>query len=231
MNILIVGINGRMGQMLKEVAIKNNHKIIAGIDIKKDVKNNIFNNFKLPKNILEKIDIVIDFALPSVLNEEIDFCVKNNKKLIICSTGHTKEQIETIEKASKIIPIFKTTNTSVGIALILKILHENINILKDYQIELVEKHHAQKKDSPSGTAKSILNELDKAQKNIPCHSMRAGSVTGEHEILLFANGEQISIKHIAESRELFATGAIKIAEFMKKIKAPRLYNMFDLLAK
>ena len=83
MNILIVGINGRMGQMLKEVAIKNNHKIIAGIDIKKDVKNNIFNNFKLPKNISEKIDIVIDFALPSVLNEEIDFCVDINKKLII----------------------------------------------------------------------------------------------------------------------------------------------------
>ena len=229
MNILLVGINGKMGKILKNIAIKNNHNIIAGIDIKKDLKNNIFNNFKLSKNIIEKIDIVVDFALAGVLNEEIDFCVKNNKKLIICSTGHTKEQISLIESASKKIPIFKTANTSVGIALILKILRENKNILKDYHIEIIEKHHAQKKDSPSGTAKSFLMELDGSIKNVHCHSLRAGSVTGEHEILMFADGEQISIKHIAQSRELFANGAIKIAEFMQKAELPKLYGMTDLM--
>ena len=229
MNILIVGINGKMGQNLKNVAENNNHKIIAGIDVKPDLKNNIFNNFNLPKSIIEQIDIVIDFALPNALKDELDFCTRHNKKLIICSTGHSKEQLTLIEKACKKIPIFKTTNTSLGIAFILKILTDNLGILNEYDIGILEKHHLQKKDAPSGTAKSILQALSPLKKDVFCHSIRAGNVAGEHEIMLFFGEEQIYIKHIAQSRKLFAQGAVKIINFMQTQNQKKLYNMQDLL--
>lgn len=230
MNILIIGINGKMGKMLNSVANDNNCKIVAGID--KNAKNydkntKIYENFeKIPEIITKKVDIVIDFALPDIINSELNYCIKNNKKLIICSTGHTEKQLQDIKIASKKIPIFKTANTSVGIALIQKILKDNLNIINDYRIEIIEKHHKNKKDKPSGTAKEMLNILNN-QPN--CYSIRAGSIVGEHEILLFGESEQISIKHIAESRTLFAIGAIKIAKFMHKQNLAKLYDMNDLL--
>lgn len=232
MNILIVGINGRMGQILKNIAISKNYSIVAGIDknidkVEKNIK--IFNKFeKMPQLIVDKIDIVIDFALPEIIDEELDFCIKNNKKLVICSTGHNQKQLQKIKQASNIVPVFKTANTSIGVALIEKMLQDNLNILSEYQIEIIEKHHKNKMDMPSGTAQ----ELSKILNNKPnCYSVRAGSVVGEHEILLFGDEEQISIKHMAESRGLFAFGAIKIAEFMQKQNSAKLYSMKDLLNK
>lgn len=232
MNILIVGINGRMGQILKNIAISKNYNIVAGIDknidkVEKNIK--IFNKFeKMPQLIVDKIDIVIDFALPEIIDEELDFCIKNNKKLVICSTGHNQKQLQKIKQASNIVPVFKTANTSIGVALIEKMLQDNLNILSEYQIEIIEKHHKNKMDMPSGTAQ----ELSKILNNKPnCYSVRAGSVVGEHEILLFGDEEQISIKHMAESRGLFAFGAIKIAEFMQKQNSAKLYSMKDLLNK
>ena len=150
MNILIVGINGKMGKILNSVAKDNNCKIVAGID--KNTKNydkntKIYENFeKIPEIITKKVDIVIDFALPDIINSELNYCIKNNKKLIICSTGHTEKQSQDIKMASKKIPIFKTANTSVGIALIQKILKDNLNIINDYRIEIIEKHHKNKKN-------------------------------------------------------------------------------------
>lgn len=228
MNILLVGINGRMGQYLKNIAINAGNKIIAGIDIKNDIKNNIYNNFNINKNIIKDIDIVIDFSMPNIIDEELGFCIKNNKKLIICATGHTQDQIKLIENASKKVPIFLTANTSLGIALISKILKDNLDVINQYQVDIIEKHHINKKDAPSGTAKGFLQVLNKKANNVNCYSLRAGSVPGEHEILLFGTGEQISIKHIAESRELFAVGALRIAEFMKNITKPSLYGMEDM---
>lgn len=229
MNLLIVGINGKMGQILGNIAKENGYNVV-GMDknintLDKNIK--VFENFdKISSELSKKIDVVIDFALPEVITDELEFCIKNHKKLIICSTGHNRKQFKSIEQASNIIPIFKASNTSIGIALVEKILRDNLSILSTYQIEIIEKHHKNKKDIPSGTAKEVLSTL-KNKANI--YSIRAGSVVGEHEILLFGNDEQISIKHIAESKKLFAFGAIKIAEFMQKQNSARLYSMNDLL--
>lgn len=230
MNILLVGINGKMGQMLKSIAISKNYNIVAGIDknTDKDEKTiKIFDKFEqIPQLIVNNIDIVIDFALPEIIDEELDFCIKNNKKLVICSTGHNQKQLQKIKQASNIVPVFKTANTSIGVALLEKMLQDNLNILSEYQIEIIEKHHKNKIDKPSGTAKELLKILNDKPN---CYSIRAGSVVGEHEILLFGNEEQISIKHKAESRGLFAFGAIKIAEFMQTQNSAKLYTMKNLL--
>ncbi len=229
MNILIAGINGKMGRATKLEALKRGHEVVAGIDTACDKQNNVYADFILPKAVTDKIQVVVDFSLPSILEEELGYCVKNNKKLVICATGHSQKQQELIEKASEYIPIFKTTNTSIGVALVNKILAENLDTLKQYDIQIIEKHHIHKKDAPSGTAKTLLNTLKPLGRDISCHSLRAGTVCGEHQVLLFGDGEQITITHTAESRALFASGAIKIAEFMQNINSAGLYSMNDIL--
>lgn len=228
MQIILVGINGKMGQILNNIANKNGHKIIAGIDVKNSGKN-IYTNFNLPQKILKNSDIVVDFARSEALEEEIEFCKNNNLKLIICSTGHSKKQLNLIKNASKKIPIFLAPNTSLGVAIISKILNDNLRLLKQYDISIIEKHHSQKVDSPSGTAKAFLKDLKPLNKKIDCVSLRHGTVFGEHQILLFGQGEQIEIKHVAQSRELFALGTLRIVEFMKNICHAGLYTMQDIL--
>ena len=225
MKIILVGANGKMGRAICEVAKANNLQIIAKID-KIGAEYTNFNN--IPQNITKSADVVLDFAMPEVLDDELDFCIKNNKKLVICCTGHSPIQEEKLAQASKKIAIFKTANTSVGIALINRILNDYAHVFEDYQTAILEKHHKNKKDIPSGTAKKFIDIL--ASKNIACdcHSIRAGSCAGEHQILLFNEHEQISICHTAESRILFALGAINICYFLKE--QPRgFYDMENFL--
>lgn len=232
MNILLIGANGKMGKCIVN-CLSENAKIIAGIDNNKNEKLHgnlfpIYNGFeKLDKEKIENIDVVLDFALPSILRKELMFCVKYKKPLVICSTGHLEDELKLIEKASEVIPIFKTTNTSFGVALINKIIKENINSFCNFDICVLEKHHRNKKDSPSGTAKTILSNFSDCG-NVDNFSIRAGTVVGEHEIMIFGDGEQISIKHIAESRDLFAKSAINICEFLIKQNKCKLYEMNDL---
>lgn len=230
MNILLIGLNGKMGQeILKHQS--NEFCVVAGVD---KVKNNnhqikTFSSFcEIEKKIVDKIDIVVDFCLPEVLDDELNFCKRHNKKLVICSTGHSKEQIKEIENYSKYFSIFKTSNTSFGVALLNKIIRDNIEALKKYDITVLEKHHKNKKDAPSGTAKTIIENFEKYGTIINNVSVRGGSVVGEHEIMLLGNGEQIYIKHVAENRSLFALGAIDICKFMIKQADKKLYCMNDL---
>lgn len=240
MNILLVGINGRMGQEILKLAeekFDNEINIVAGIDkvetCEKYKKNNkkieIFGEFSnIYQNLIEKIDIVLDFSSPKIIQEELMFCKKYNKKLIVCSTGHSEENIKLIKKYSGYIPIFLSPNTSMGVAFLVSILKSYIKFIKNYEIKIIETHHKNKKDTPSGTAKSFIDELKSHYLNAEVISLRGGNCPGEHEIVLLGQNEKISIKHEAYSRELFAEGALKIAEFMKDKKAG-LYTMELLL--
>lgn len=234
MNILLVGASGRMGERIQNIKMEGVN-IIAGIDKKNDVNIcggciKIYKNFsELEDYLINKIDIILDFAEPNVLKDELLFAIKNKKKLVICSTGHNESEMKLIEKASRIIPIFKTSNTSYGIALINKIIKDNIPNFADYDVFVFEKHHKNKKDAPSGTAKTIISNFEHFGRGVDYGSARGGSVVGEHEIILLGDGEQICLKHIAENRELFAVGALKICKFMNKQKECRLYFMEDLL--
>lgn len=225
MNIILVGSNGKMGKMITSLATSQNSKIIAKID-KNGEKTANFS--EISQKIIKSADIVIDFALPDVIESELDFCIKNNKKLLICSTGHTPIQEQKIISASKKIPIFKTANTSLGIALIKKILNDYNKIISKYEIAIIDKHHSQKKDSPSGTAKMFANELQSHDIQPTIKSIRAGTCIGEHQILLFNDFEQLTITHTAESRQLFAINALKICSYLATL-SPGLYSMDDYL--
>lgn len=225
MNIILVGADGKMGRIVSHIAQEKNIKIIAKID--KNYKK--YTNFdKIPQNIIKKADLVLDFAMPEVLDKEIEFCLKHNIKMVICSTGHSKKQEQKILFASKKIAIFKTSNTSIGVALINKILNDNSKILKEYNISIIDKHHKNKKDSPSGTADNFLKTLNINNIDAKCMSIRSGTCIGEHNILMYGDYEQICLSHIAESRTLFALGALKICEYVQSLNSG-FYNMENFL--
>ena len=233
MNILLVGLNGRMGKKVVD-ASHDNFKIVAGVDKSLQIESgDIINKYikfsDIENYIIDKIDVVLDFAVPEVLKDELLFCIKNKKPLVICSTGHNEQDLNLIKAASRAIPIFKTSNTSFGVALINKIIKDNVLAFANYDLFVLEKHHKNKKDAPSGSAKTIIENLEVAGNRVEYASVRGGSVVGEHEIMLLGDGEQISIKHTAESRDLFAKSALKICDFISKQKIKKLYGMEDII--
>jgi len=232
MKILISGISGKMGQILKSDVIEHKSTtFVGGFDLVKDFKDAI------------DFDVLIDFSHHSQIKDVIDFAVKNNKPLVTATTGLTDEDYQYIEKKAKDIAIFQSHNFSYGIQVLLKALNAVLPIVDDFDIEVVEKHHQYKVDAPSGTAKMIIEDIKKVRKNarvvnhyeqkrnkedIGVHALRAGTIVGEHEILLASKDEMITIKHEALSKQIFSQGAIRAALFIKNKKSG-LFNMNDLV--
>lgn len=246
--VIINGCSGKMGGVVTEVAKSfPNIEIVAGIDkYKKDGLNyKIFSN---PLEVNIDYDVLLDFSRPEALKGLLDLSCRDNKPLIICSTGFNEEELKLIEETSKIIPIFRSANMSLGVNLINSILRKISPILyENYDIEIIEKHHNQKVDSPSGTAilladtikDSIPNDIEfiygrkgKAKRKkdeIGIHALRGGSIVGDHDVIFAGIGEVIELSHKAISREVFALGAIKACEYMVTITTCGLYNMDDIL--
>lgn len=178
----------------------------------------------------------------------MDFAVAKGKPCVICTTGQTDEELELIRKASESIPMFRSGNMSLGINLISTLAAEAAKTLgDDFDVEIIEKHHRNKLDAPSGTALMLAEEIKQARdgeceyvygradrrmarpKNeIGISSIRGGDIVGEHEVLFCGGGEVISIKHIAESREVFAHGALHAAEYIVG-KGAGMYSMKELI--
>lgn len=240
MNILLVGAMGKMANSVKDIALENNIKIIAELDKNFDVftskgkienkaknKQNCYTEFsQIPNEIVKQIDVVLDFSSPEILKEEIKFCVIHSLPILICTTGHNESNLKLIKKHSKIIPIFISANTSFGINLISSILKSYSKFFDGYNINIVETHHKNKLDAPSGTAKLFAQIL--SSYSPATHSIRAGEIVGTHDIILTNTFEQITISHIAFDRKLFAQGAIKICHFLNKKLAPKVYTMEDI---
>lgn len=249
-SIMLNGACGKMGlEFAKVVAGRNEEaKIIAGIDIKKPDGQNLF-DFSVSENFPDvKADVVVDFSNPSALNKILNFAEKTKTAVVLATTGYNKKQVEQIKKASENIPIFFTFNMSIGINLLINLVKKAMLTLGDaFDIEIVEKHHNQKIDAPSGTALMIADELnieangkfkyvfnrhDVLQKRgcneIGIHSIRGGNIVGEHEVIFAGRDEVVSIKHEASSKKIFAQGALRAAIFVKG-KPPRLYDMNDLI--
>ena len=228
MNILLVGANGRMGKAIQEID-NNKVKIIAGVDLFTDGKIPIFLSFnEIDQNTLAKIDMVLDFSSPTILEAELEFCKQHRFSLIICCTGHTKKQLRAIKDYAKHMPILKTQNTSTGIFLIKTMLNSGKQMLDGFDVCIIETHHKNKKDKPSGTAKMLMDTLGNKQE-LSVYSIRGGTNAGEHEIKLMGEYESISIKHVAEDRKLFAVGAIKICEKFSHISKNGYYELDDIL--
>lgn len=246
--IILNGCNGKMGKTISSI-IQNYPFlcIVAGIDKKADILNNPFPIFDDIKKCTIIGDIILDFSRPDSLAEVVQYAIINKLSIILCTTGYSTEQIEYINELSKDIPIFKSANMSIGVNVINSILKSISGFLfENYDIEIIEKHHNQKIDAPSGTALLLANTIKQSvlthteftygregvskrqHEEIGIHAVRGGSIVGDHEVIFAGQGEVIEIKHSALSREVFAVGALKACEFMIG-KAPGLYNMDDVI--
>ena len=229
-----------MASFVKESIESSNHKCVGMYD---PLGNG---NYKDLKEIVNKIDGIIDFSHFSLTEEILKYAIEINSPLVIATTGHTDEQKLKIEEASKKIAILKATNTSLGVNIMNQIVSYATKLLADFDIELIEKHHNRKIDAPSGTAVTLLEVINesfsekknfvygregnkKREKNeIGVHAIRAGNIVGEHTVIFSSGDEIIEIKHEALSRKIFADGAVKA--ILSLISKPSgLYLMKDIL--
>ena len=195
----------------------------------------------------EKGDIIIDFSHFSRIPNMLNFAVNNNIPIVICTTGYDDKILNQIKEASSKIPILLSSNTSIGINLMNDLVSKMAENLNGFDIEIIETHHNKKVDSPSGTAKTLFNAINQTLENkmnlingregnhkrdkneIGIHSIRGGSVVGEHRVIFYGDDEAIEIKHSAMSKKIFVYGAIKAAKFLIG-KKPNLYGMKDVLS-
>ncbi len=247
--IAICGACGKMGRVIADIIDKRDDcEVCAGID----KINDNYASFPIvdtPQMLIEKPDVIIDFSHPSTLDSLLDYCLTNSVPLVIATTGYTDEQIVKIKKAAESMPLFFTFNMSLGINLLAELARKATSVLEgQFDIEIVEKHHNQKIDAPSGTAimlADVINDtLEKkcsytydrhsvrakrSSNEIGIHSIRGGNIVGEHEIIFAGQDEVITLKHEAHSKSVFAVGSVNAALFLNG-KPARLYDMSDLLA-
>ncbi len=240
MQIVINGANGKMGHMIAEMAGEDN--IAARVDITFENSHGCYKNLN---DFNGAADCVIDFSNHKAVNGLLEYCKKRNLPVLIASTGHTEDEIKMIHEAAKQIPVFFSPNMSIGVALLADVAERVAKLFGDCDIELIETHHNQKLDVPSGTALMLAQRIKEAKPDlvfnvgrhengkrpaneIGIHSLRYGSEVGTHEII-FSNGlETITLKHDAKNRALFARGALAAAKWLLD-KSAGLYTMKDFL--
>ena len=248
--VMISGCNGRMGQVVTAMCAENpNIQVVAGVDVN-PAKKNDYPVYTDPMEFNGHVDCIIDFSNPAALPALLGYCKKSGAAVVLATTGYTQEQLETIQAASKEIRIFKSANMSLGINVLLSLVKQAAKVLgSSCDIEIVEKHHNRKLDAPSGTAIMIADaaasELKaqpeyvferhsvrqpRGKQEIGISSVRGGTIVGEHEILFAGADEVLEIRHAAYSREIFANGAVRAAEFLSGRTAPGMYNMEDLVS-
>lgn len=247
-NIIICGANGKMGKMVYNcVQERDDCKVVGGIDMNTEPYAD-FPIYASPKEIAQKPDVIIDFSHPSSLDGLIEYGLMTGTPVIFTTTGYSDEQVAKIKAAAEHFPVFFSWNMSLGINLLVQLAKKAVSVLGDqFDVEIIEKHHNQKIDAPSGTAlmiaKGINEEYDntknyiydrhsvrkKRDKNeIGIHSVRGGTIVGEHEIIFAGHDEVITLSHSAASKGVFAVGAINAAVFIKG-KSAGLYDMSDII--
>ena len=245
--VMVNGCNGKMGQIVCELIEKNEKMVLnGGIDKINNGNSNVPVYTKLDE-ITEKPNIIIDFSVPNATFNILEYAKKNHISVVIATTGFSGEEEKKIIEYSKYIPIFKSANMSFSINMFQHLLKEITPKLKGTDIEIIEAHHNRKIDSPSGTAQMLADTINEAlggthhfeynrhakhekrEKNeIGIASIRGGNIVGEHTVLFLGEYETFEIKHTSYSRNVFAEGAIKAAEFLIN-KPDGLYNMNDLV--
>ncbi len=245
-SIIINGALGFMGRVIADTVKKNDDlEVVCGFDIKQD-EASMFPVYSSPDDFKGSADVIIDFSHPSSFDGILKYAVDTKTPIVFATTGLSDEQKAKMKEASAKTAIFYSANMSLGISVITALAKRAAEILgKDFDIEIIEKHHHRKLDAPSGTALAIAEELNenddfefvydrhsvrKARdpKEIGIHSVRGGTIVGEHTVLFAGNDEVIEIKHSANSREIFATGAIAAARFLKG-KPSGMYSMKDIV--
>lgn len=246
-NVLLSGACGKMGNAVTRCCKEDeNLKIIAGVDRVEALYD--YPIFKSFDDVNVTPDVIIDFSNVSVLDSLLKYAIKNNIPVVLATTGYSEVQIAQIKDAANKIPVFFTANMSLGVNLLSSLAKYAAGILGgDFDIEIVEKHHNQKLDAPSGTALMLANAVNevfddkynyeydrhskrqKRPKNeIGIHAIRGGTIVGEHDVIFAGHDEVITLSHSAQSKEVFASGSIKAAKFIIG-KPCGLYDMCSIL--
>lgn len=247
--IIVSGCNGHMGQSVVSIcAGKEDMEIVAGFN-RTPVKKNDFPVYADPMEYAGAADVIVDFSHPDNLDGLLGYAVKRHIPVVLCTTGYSGEQLEKIRAAAAKVPVFRSGNMSLGVNLLLRLVREASAVLgESFDVEIIEKHHNRKVDAPSGTALMLADAASEAlpydakyvydrqsvrrrreRNEIGISSIRGGSIVGEHEVLFAGPDEVLELKHSAQSRDVFANGAVTAARFMAGVKKPGSYTMDDVL--
>ena len=248
LNILLCGCGGRMGAALSEVATAAGDRIVAGIDINPTAANP-YPVYTSPEEFGGRADVIVDFSHHSALSGLLQYARRTATPIVICTTGHSEEELAEMKAASAHVPVFFSRNMSLGINLLMALCRKAAAMLgSDFDVEIIEKHHSKKLDAPSGTALMLADAIRSADQGtqhpyvyerasvrrertrgeIGISAVRGGTIVGEHEVLFCGKDEIVTLAHSAASREVFATGALRAARFMKG-KPAGFYNMDDVV--
>ena len=243
------GCNGKMGRVISQLVKEDeNAVIVAGVDISGEQ----LEDYPVYQSIAEcdvKADALIDFSAPVALDGILAYGMEKKLPLVLCTTGYNAEELQKIAEASKKVAVLRSANMSLGINLLLSLVQSAAKVLAeaDFDIELVEKHHNQKVDAPSGTALALADAINEAlhneysyqydrskervkrdKKEIGISAVRGGSIVGEHEVIFAGTDEVIEIKHTAYSKAIFGKGAVAAAKYLAG-KSAGMYGMKDVI--
>lgn len=247
--VIMHGCNGKMGQTITGLIVADEEiEIVAGVDARDEGKN-AYPVFQSIADCTVEADAVIDFSVAAAVDGLLDYCVDKKIPCVLCTTGLSQEQLEKVKEASKKVAVLKSANMSLGINMLLKLLREAAGILAPagFDMEIVEKHHNQKVDAPSGTALALADAIneqmdhayeyvyDRSQirakrndKEIGISAVRGGTIVGDHDVIFAGADEVVTFSHRAYSKAVFGKGAIQAAKFLKGRPAG-MYDMADVI--
>ncbi|MEG1576895.1 MAG: 4-hydroxy-tetrahydrodipicolinate reductase [Clostridium sp.] len=243
------GCNGAMGQVITGLVSEDTEiSIVAGVDVM-DNKSNPYPVFPSIEECNVEADVIIDFSSAKAVDALLSYCNNTGMPVVVCTTGLSAEQVAQVTDTAKKTAVLRSANMSLGINVLLKLVQEAASVLAaaDFDIEILEKHHNQKIDAPSGTALALADSINDAmnqeyhyiydrasqhvkrdKKEIGIQAIRGGSIVGEHDVIFAGKDEVITFSHTAYSKTIFAKGAVQAAKFLAD-KQPGLYSMADVI--
>ncbi len=243
--MIMHGCNGAMGQVISGIAAEDEDiTIVAGID-PCDTKSNPYPVFQTLEACSVDADVIVDFASAKAVDGLLEYSMKEKIPVVVCTTGLSDEQVKKVEEASKHVAVLRSANMSLGVNLLMKLVKEAALVLAaaGFDIEILEKHHNQKLDAPSGTALALADSINEAmdqayhyiydrsrtgesrdKKEIGIQAVRGGTIVGEHDVIFAGKDEVITFNHTAYSKAIFGKGAVSAAKFLAG-KTPGLYTM------
>lgn len=245
LKVIINGYSGAMGRVLTKCVNEDNDlQLVCGVS--KDQLDVPFKTYFKMSEVKESADVIIDFSHHCAIDDVLTYATKTKTPLVIATTGFNEDELKRIKEASAVTPIFHSSNMSLGVNVLVKLVKEAAKLLNGFDIEIIEKHHNKKLDSPSGTAVMIANGVKEVLPEDECiygrygrsekrkpseigiHAIRGGTIVGEHTTIFAGHDEVVEIKHSAQSKDIFAKGSITAAKFLVN-KEAGYYNMNDIL--
>ena len=250
LRVVVTGATGRMGEAVREVAAKRGHEVVPITEGDPDSVTGPDADSAIAaadlSTALEDADALVDFTVPESSVEYVSAAAEAGVPCVVGTTGFNEEGVSALREAAERVAVLRAANFARGVQALLRAVRESVSVLPGYDVELTETHHNGKRDAPSGTALTVLEEIDDAREDDPervygregerpreggevgVHVRRAGDVHGEHEVLLAGNQEVLTLTHRAESRDVFAAGAVDAAEWLVA-RTPGYYGFGDVL--